>query len=81
MTTTQADPNTSRLAAMRTLLSGAEWARVAAMVGVIVALHHYSVGGKAVGVRVGLTAYTLGLGHGKARKHRQVSWTITSLVG
>jgi len=39
MTTTEANPNTARLAAMRTLLSGAEWARVAAMVGVIVALH------------------------------------------
>lgn len=39
MTTMEADPNTSRLAAMRTLLSGAEWTRVAAMVGVIVALH------------------------------------------
>jgi hypothetical protein len=77
MTTTEADPNTSRLAAMRTLLSGAEWARVAAMVGVIVALHligwvtlaafvaphHFSVGGKALGLGVGLTAYTLHLRH------------------
>jgi nickel/cobalt transporter (NiCoT) family protein len=77
MTTTEANPNTSRLAAMRTLLSGAECARVAAMVGVIVALHligwvtlaafvaphHFSVGGKALGLGVGLTAYTLGLRH------------------
>jgi high-affinity nickel-transport protein len=77
MTITEADPNTSRLAAMRTLLSGAEWARVAAMVGVIVSLHlmgwvtlaafvapqHFSVGGKALGLGVGLTAYTLGLRH------------------
>src|SRR3984893_8507094 len=77
MTTIEANPNTSRLAAMRTLLSGAEWARAAAMVGVIVALHligwvtlaafvaphHFSVGGKALGVGVGLTAYTLGLRH------------------
>ena len=39
MTTMEADPNASRLAAVRTLLSGAEWTRVAAMVGVIVALH------------------------------------------
>jgi hypothetical protein len=39
MTTMEADPNTSRLAAMRGSLTGAEWTRVAAMVGVIVALH------------------------------------------
>jgi len=77
MTTMEADPNTSRLAAVRTLLSGAEWSGVAAMVGVIVALHligwvtlaafvaphHFSVGGKALGLGVGLTAYTLGLRH------------------
>ena len=77
MTPMEADPNASRLAAVRTLLSGAEWSRVAAMVGVIVALHlfgwvtlaavvapqHFSVGGKAVGLGVGLTAYTLGLRH------------------
>jgi hypothetical protein len=30
MTTTEANPNTSRLAAMRASLTGAEWARVAA---------------------------------------------------
>jgi high-affinity nickel-transport protein len=77
MTTTEANPNTSRLAAIRSSLTGAEWTRVAAMVGVIVALHligwvtlavfvaphHFSVGGKALGVGVGLTAYTLGLRH------------------
>src|ERR1700736_950088 len=77
MTTIEANPNASRLAAMRALLSGAEWARVAAMVGVIGALHligwvtlaafvaphHFSVGGKALGLGVGLTAYTLGLRH------------------
>jgi nickel/cobalt transporter (NiCoT) family protein len=77
VTTTKADPNTSRLAAIRTSLTGAEWSRVAAMVGVIVALHligwitlaafvapqHFSVGGKALGLGVGLTAYTLGLRH------------------
>ena len=39
MTTTEAHPNISRLAAVRTFVTGAEWARVAAMVGVIVALH------------------------------------------
>jgi hypothetical protein len=64
MTTMEADPNTSRLAAMRGSLTGAEWTRVAAMVGVIAALHlfgwvtlaafvaphHFSVGGKALGM-------------------------------
>ena len=37
MTTTVANQNASRLAAVRTLVSGAEWTRVAAMVGVMVA--------------------------------------------
>jgi nickel/cobalt transporter (NiCoT) family protein len=77
MTMTEADPSTSRLAAMRSSLTGAEWSRVAAMVGVIVALHlfgwvtlavfvaphHFSLGDKALGLGVGLTAYTLGLRH------------------
>src|SRR3954468_24381982 len=77
MTMTEADPNTSLLAAVRSSLTGAEWSRVAAMVGVIVALHlfgwvtlavfvaphHFSLGDKALGLGVGLTAYTLGLRH------------------
>jgi high-affinity nickel-transport protein len=77
MTTMEADPNTSRLATMRGSLTGAEWTRVAAMVGVIVGLHlfgwvtlaalvapqHFSLGGKALGLGVGLTAYVLGLRH------------------
>ncbi|MCW2654038.1 MAG: nicT1 [Mycobacterium sp.] len=77
MTITEARSNTSRLAAIRTSLTGAEWARVAAMAGVIVALHlfgwvtlaafvapqHFNPGGKALGLGVGLTAYTLGLRH------------------
>src|ERR1700738_1294581 len=77
MTTIEANPNASRLAAMRTLLSGPGGARLAAMVGVIgaprligwvtlaafVAPHHFSVDGKALGLGVGLTAYTLGLRH------------------
>jgi nickel/cobalt transporter (NiCoT) family protein len=60
MTTTEADPITSRLSAIRALLTGAEWARIAAIPGVIVALHlvgrvtlvavvapqHFSLGGK-----------------------------------
>src|ERR1700687_4842322 len=77
MTTIEANPNASRLAAKRTLLSGAECARLAAMVGVIAALHligwvtlaafvapeHFSLGDKTLGLGVGLTAYTLGLRH------------------
>jgi high-affinity nickel-transport protein len=77
MTTSEANPNTSRLAAMRTSLTGPEWARVFAVVGVIAALHlfgwvtlaafvapqHFTLGGNALGLGVGVTAYTLGLRH------------------
>ena len=66
-----------RFAAIRASLTRAEWIRVAAMVGVIVALHligwitlaglvvprHFSPGDKTLGVGVGLSAYTLGLRH------------------
>ncbi|BBY36124.1 nickel/cobalt efflux system [Mycobacterium mantenii] len=58
-------------------LTRAEWWRLAAMLAVIVALHllgwftmiilvapaQYSLGGKAFGVGIGLTAYTLGMRH------------------
>lgn len=58
-------------------LSGQDWARLAAMFGVIAALHvigwgtlvlvvvpeHHTVGGTALGIGIGLTAYTLGLRH------------------
>jgi len=58
-------------------LSRPEWSRLAAMFGVIVGLHvagwftlaaivapeHYSLGGKTLGLGVGLTAYTLGMRH------------------
>jgi high-affinity nickel-transport protein len=67
----------SRWAAIRLSLSRAEWGRLAAMVGVIVALHligwitlaafvaphHFNLGDKTLGLGVGLTAYTLGLRH------------------
>ena len=96
MTTMEADPNASRLAAVRTLLSGAEWSRVAAMVGVIVALHlfgwvtlaavvapqHFSLGGKAVGLGLGLTAYTLGLRHAFDADHiAAIDNTTRKLMG
>ena len=58
-------------------LAPAEWRRLGSMLGVIVALHvvgwlvlvllvapaQFSVGGKAFGVGIGLTAYTLGMRH------------------
>ena len=62
---------------LRSALSPAEWSRLAVMLAVIVALHllgwvtlvyivepaRLSLGGKAFGIGVGLTAYTLGLRH------------------
>jgi len=62
---------------MRAALSPAEWRRLSAMVAAIAALHligwltlvlivapqHFSLGDRALGVGVGLTAYTLGLRH------------------
>jgi high-affinity nickel-transport protein len=67
----------SRWSTLRSTLSRAEWARLAVMQAVIVALHligwitlvfivdpaRLSLGGKAFGIGVGLTAYTLGLRH------------------
>jgi nickel/cobalt transporter (NiCoT) family protein len=62
---------------LRSALSPAEWSRLAMMLAVLVALHllgwvtlvyivepaRLSLGGKAFGIGVGLTAYTLGLRH------------------
>ena len=62
---------------LRISLSRAEWGRLGSMFAVIVALHvvgwvtlvfivepaHFSVGDKAFGIGIGLTAYTLGLRH------------------
>jgi nickel/cobalt transporter (NiCoT) family protein len=67
----------SRSSRLRSALSPAEWSRLAVMLAVIVALHlvgwvtlvyivepaRLSLGGKAFGIGVGLTAYTLGLRH------------------
>jgi len=67
----------SRWSRLRGALSPAEWSRLGAMLAVIFALHlagwvalvyivepaRLSLGGKAFGVGVGLTAYTLGLRH------------------
>src|ERR1700739_94195 len=71
------DPLSSRWSRVRSALSPAEWWRLATMLTVIVALHlvgwmtlvfvvdpaRYSLGSKAFGIGVGLTAYTLGLRH------------------
>jgi high-affinity nickel-transport protein len=67
----------SRWAGVRGALSPAEWWRLGSMLAVIVALHlvgwitlvfivdpaRLSLGGKAFGIGVGLTAYTLGMRH------------------
>ncbi len=77
MTSTAVEPARSRFAAIRASLTRAEWVRLAAMVGVVAALHvigwvtlaafvapeHFSLGDKTLGLGVGLTAYTLGLRH------------------
>ncbi|MDR3664406.1 MAG: HoxN/HupN/NixA family nickel/cobalt transporter [Mycobacterium sp.] len=69
--------NPSRLATVRAALTRDEWARLAAMVGVVAALHligwvtlavfvvpqHFDLGDKTLGLGIGLTAYTLGLRH------------------
>nr|WP_234974261.1 HoxN/HupN/NixA family nickel/cobalt transporter [Williamsia sterculiae] len=68
---------------MRASLDRREWLGVCAMIGVIVALHligwitlaafvapqHFSVGDTALGLGVGLTAYTLGLRHAVDADH------------
>jgi len=75
--TTSPDRLRPRSARMRAALTGPEWRRVGAMAAVIIALHvigwvtlvfvvapqHFSLGDKALGVGVGLTAYTLGMRH------------------
>ena len=75
--TTSPDRLRPRSARMRAALTGPEWRRVSAMAAVIIALHvigwvtlvfvvapqHFSLGDKALGVGVGLTAYTLGMRH------------------
>jgi high-affinity nickel-transport protein len=67
----------SRFSTLRSALSRAEWGRLGLMITVIVALHlvgwitlvfivdpaRLTLGGKAFGIGVGLTAYTLGLRH------------------
>lgn len=77
MASTEIDRRPSRATRLLGALSPAEWWRLASMLAVIAALHllgwftlvvfvapsQYSLGGKAFGVGVGLTAYTLGMRH------------------
>lgn len=77
MASTEIDRRPSRVTRIVGALTTAEWWRLAAMLASIVALHllgwltlvflvapaQYSLGGKAFGVGIGLTAYTLGMRH------------------
>jgi nickel/cobalt transporter (NiCoT) family protein len=77
MTNSELASRSSRWSTLPSALSRAEWARLGLMLAVIVALHlvgwitlayvvepaRLSLGGKAFGVGVGVTAYTLGLRH------------------
>jgi len=77
LTSSEVVSRSSRFSALRSALSRAEWGRLGLMLTVIVALHlvgwitlvyivdpaRLSLGGKAFGIGVGLTAYTLGLRH------------------
>ncbi|MCA2243865.1 HoxN/HupN/NixA family nickel/cobalt transporter [Mycobacterium sp. WUMAC-067] len=77
MASTEIDWRPSRTTRLLGSLTRAEWWRLASMLAVILALHllgwltlvllvapaQYSLGGKAFGVGIGLTAYTLGMRH------------------
>ena len=77
MAVSELDRQSSRMSRLRSALSPAEWSRLGLMFAMIVALHllgwvtlvlivdpaQLSLGGKAFGIGVGLTAYTLGLRH------------------
>ncbi len=77
MTSAELDRRSSWTIKIQSALAPAEWWRLGAMSAVIVALHligwltlvflvepaQFSVGGKAFGIGIGLTAYTLGMRH------------------
>lgn len=77
MTSTEPGRRPSWVTRLRSALTPAEWWRLAAMLTVIIGLHvvgwftlvalvapaQFSFGGKAFGVGIGLTAYTLGMRH------------------
>lgn len=77
MASTETDCRPSRTTRLLGALTAAEWWRLASMLTAIITLHllgwltlvllvapaQYSLGGKAFGVGIGLTAYTLGMRH------------------
>ncbi|HEX9176655.1 HoxN/HupN/NixA family nickel/cobalt transporter [Mycobacterium sp.] len=80
----------------RSALTGPEWLRLSSMFGFIALLHligwitlvvfvapeHYSVGDKALGIGVGMTAYTLGLRHAFDADHiAAIDNTTRKLMG
>ncbi|BBX39198.1 HoxN/HupN/NixA family nickel/cobalt transporter [Mycobacterium simiae] len=96
MSTTDLAPPQTRLAKLQGSLSAAEWGRVAMMLTLIVALHlvgwatllllvdpaRLSVGGKAFGIGVGVTAYALGLRHAFDADHiAAIDNTTRKLMG
>jgi len=77
MTGSELAERSSRWSTLRSALAPSEWRRLGLMLAVIVALHligwitllclvqpaQFSLGGKAFGIGIGLTAYTLGMRH------------------
>ncbi|MCV7379623.1 nickel transporter [Mycobacterium alsense] len=96
MASTEPNWRPSPLSRLRGALAPAEWGRLAAMAAVIVALHligwltlvwivdpqRLSLGGKAFGIGVGLTAYTLGMRHAFDADHiAAIDNTTRKLMG
>ncbi|OBG30076.1 nickel transporter [Mycobacterium alsense] len=96
MASTEPDWRPSPLSRLRGALAPAEWGRLGAMAAVIVALHligwltlvwivdpqRLSLGGKAFGIGVGLTAYTLGMRHAFDADHiAAIDNTTRKLMG
>ena len=96
MTSSEVAWRSSRFSTLRSALSRAEWGRLGLMITVIVALHlvgwitlvfivdpaRLTLGGKAFGIGVGLTAYTLGLRHAFDADHiAAIDNTTRKLMG
>jgi high-affinity nickel-transport protein len=96
MTSSEVASRSSRWSTLRSALSRAEWGRLGLMLAVIVALHligwitlvfivdpaRLSLGGKAFGIGVGLTAYTLGMRHAFDADHiAAIDNTTRKLMG
>ena len=96
MATGVLDPESSPWSRLRSALSRAEWGRLTVMLTVIVALHligwttlmgfvqpaQLTLGGKAFGIGVGLTAYTLGMRHAFDADHiAAIDNTTRKLMG